>query len=233
MTHNLLMVLDLVVCLAAAAPGAPLDVGDRKQLFIDRRFIAKSEGIELRMNQAQKLGLIRDEHGQPLFSHVSRVLEDGGKIRLYLGAEGLSVVESDDGLHFRNMGVSIPGGILPTIFLDPHDPDPARRYKLFRVQSKPQFDPASDGVFASYSADGVHFSEGRRVLPFYIDNPTVVWWDERIGKYVIYTRAFGNFIDQCVYWKGKADVSSLAGRAVRMHVRLKRGKLFAFQFRQE
>ena len=27
------------------------------------------------------------------------------------------------------------------------------------------------------------------MLPFFIDNPTVVSWDQRIGKYVIYTRA--------------------------------------------
>ena len=40
----------------------------------------------------------------------------------------------------------------------------------------------------------------------------------------------GNFIDQTVYWKGKADVSALAGRPVRIHVRMTRAKLFAFQF---
>ena len=45
-------------------------------------------------------------------------------------------------------------------------------------------------MFASYSADGVNFTEVGRVLPFFTDNPTIVHWDERIGKYVIYTRAF-------------------------------------------
>lgn len=40
----------------------------------------------------------------------------------------------------------------------------------------------------------------------------------------------GNFVDQAVYWKGDSDVSALAGRPVRIHIRLKRAKLYAFQF---
>jgi hypothetical protein len=43
----------------------------------------------------------------------------------------------------------------------------------------------------------------------------------------------GNFVDQCVYWKGTADVSALAGKAVRIHFKLKRAKLYAFQFTKE
>ena len=43
----------------------------------------------------------------------------------------------------------------------------------------------------------------------------------------------GNFIDQRVYWKGNPDVSSLAGRPLRIHFKLTRAKLYAFQFAQE
>ena len=46
--------------------------------------------------------------------------------------------------------------------LDPHDSDPARRYKLFKVEFYPPFDPATHGVIASYSADGVHFTSWPR-----------------------------------------------------------------------
>jgi hypothetical protein len=38
----------------------PLEVGSRKQLFIDQRFIAKSERVTLRTNPGQKLGQILD-----------------------------------------------------------------------------------------------------------------------------------------------------------------------------
>jgi hypothetical protein len=40
----------------------------------------------------------------------------------------------------------------------------------------------------------------------------------------------GNFVDQAVHWKGSADVSALAGKPVRIHIVLKRAKLYAFQF---
>lgn len=171
---------------------APREIGSRKQLFIDKRFIASSENVELRMNPAQKLGLILDDNGQPSpeSGHTSRVMEDQGKIRLYVGAGDLTVLESDDGLRFRRTGITIGRGELPTIFLDPHDPDPARRYKLFWLRSGSPFNRETDGIFAASSTDGLRFTEGVRVLPFLIDNPTIVDWDARIGKYVIFTRTF-------------------------------------------
>src|SRR5262249_45589095 len=43
----------------------------------------------------------------------------------------------------------------------------------------------------------------------------------------------GNFLDQRVYWKGNPDVSQLAARPVRLHFKLKRAKLYAFQFVSE
>lgn len=169
--------------------GMPIEVADQKQVFIDRRFIADSDRIELRMNPAQKLGLIKDEKGEPFQGHISRVIDQDGKVRLYLGAERVEVLESTDGLQFRRTGTQIGSGIFSTIFLDPHD-DPARRYKLFHQEFSSPFDPAKHGVYASYSADGVNFTRVGRVLPFFPDNPTVVHWDQRRGKYVIFTRAF-------------------------------------------
>ncbi|MDB6133958.1 MAG: hypothetical protein JWM59_2201 [Verrucomicrobiales bacterium] len=171
---------------------APIDIGNRKQLFIDKRFIASSEGVELRLNQAQKLGLIQDGNGNPSSEsgHTSRVIEDQGKIRLYIGAGDLTALESEDGIRFRRTGITIGRGELPTIFLDPHDPDPARRYKLFWLRTGDPFNPETDGIFAAASADGRQFPEGVRVLPFLIDNPVVVDWDARVGKYVIFTRTF-------------------------------------------
>lgn len=176
--------------LVLAALPAPLDIADRKQLFIDRRFIAESDNIELHANPAQKLGLLRDEEGRPLHGHVSRVIDEDGNAKLYLGADSVEVLESDDGLKFRRTGVTLSGGGFCTIFVDPHDADRSRKYKLFYLEFSPPFDPAKHGVYASYSADAVHFTKAGRVLPFFTDNPTVVHWDERIGKYVIYTRAF-------------------------------------------
>ena len=43
----------------------------------------------------------------------------------------------------------------------------------------------------------------------------------------------GNFLDQAVYWKGNHDVSALAGRPVRIYFKLRRAKLYAFQFTRD
>jgi hypothetical protein len=184
------MLLHLFPLLVLAAPPAPLDVGDRKQLFIDDRFLADRHRVELRVSPPQKLGPLRDEHGKPLHGHISGVIEDGGKVWLYLGAENVQVLESDDGLRFRRTGIRLPDGQFPTIFLDPHEADPAKRYKLFHLEFAEPFNPARHGVYASYSADGVIFKRVGRVLPLFPDNPPIVNWDGRINKYVIYTRAF-------------------------------------------
>ncbi len=181
------------VAFSADAPAkpsvvTPIDVGDRKQLFLDERFIAKKDRITLRMNPAQKLGALRDEKGVLLQGHVSRVIEDGGRIRLYLGADGVEMLESDDGLEFRRTGVKTSGHFA-TLFLDPHEKDAAKKYKKFHLEFGQPIDLKKDGVFASYSADGVTFTKVGRVFPFFTDNPPLVHWDGRIGKYVIYTRA--------------------------------------------
>ena len=174
--------------LAIAAPPAPADIGDRKQLFIDGRFIADRDRVELRANPPEKLGLVRDEKGLPLRGHIARVIDDAGKVRLYLGHEDVQVLESDDGLHFRRNGVKLPGGTFPMIFLDPHETDPARRYKLFHLEFAEPFDPARHGATpATPRRSDVH--KVGRVFPFFTDNPTIVHWDGRIQKYVIYTRA--------------------------------------------
>jgi hypothetical protein len=43
----------------------------------------------------------------------------------------------------------------------------------------------------------------------------------------------GNYIDQRVYWRGRTDVSSLAGKPIRLFFRMTRAKLYAFQFADE
>lgn len=170
--------------------GSPIDVGDQKQIFIDRQFLAESDCIELRTNPAQKIGMILDREGKPVYGHISRVIDDQGTVRLYLGADSVEVWESSDAIRFHQTGTRIGGGGFTTLFLDPYDPDKERRYKRFHLEFSPPFDPQKHGVFASYSADGVNFTKVGQVLPFFTDNPAIVQWDQQRGKYVIFTRAF-------------------------------------------
>ncbi len=66
-----------LLCLALARADALIHVGNRNQLFIDHRFIARSELIALRMNPLEKLGLILDRNSQPWpeFQHTGGYLK--------------------------------------------------------------------------------------------------------------------------------------------------------------
>lgn len=198
--HRLILLTTTFSCAIGASLVAnePIDVGGRKQLFIDERFIDSSHRIELRTNPAQKLGRIQEPDGKLIpISHIGRVIEVDGKVRIYIGANrGMGVLESEDGLQFTNTGRGIATkGFLPTVFFDPHDPDPKRRYKVFSTFIQGPFNPEQHGIYAAYSADGFEFTEADRVLPFFIDNPAVAHWDKRLGKYVIFTRAFAYVSD--------------------------------------
>lgn len=182
-----------VLCLLAFAASAwvepPINVGGRKQLFIDGRFVAASENVSLTMNPPQKLGLVLDQDGVRVKGHIARVADHGGRFRLYVGADRTDVYESDDGLRFHRTGDTVSGGVFTTVFIDQREPDPARRYKVFWLRLGTPPDAETDGVYAGYSSDGTTITPVGRVLPYYLDNPPLVEWDERIGKYVVFTRA--------------------------------------------
>ncbi|MCW3053885.1 MAG: hypothetical protein JWN14_3055 [Chthonomonadales bacterium] len=194
---------------AAPRPEEPLTVSDRKQLFIDRRFIDSSENVALVMNPAQKLGIVLDSTREPWELGTGgffRVIEDRGKFKMYYGAfteagKSLCYAESLDGLHWTKPSLGLvtvrgaknnniiyaDNAIDATIMIDPQDVQ-ERRYKLFR--SNLSDDLKVGGVYASYSADGIHFTEAGRVFPMWPETSLIADWDPRIRKYVVFTRVF-------------------------------------------
>ncbi len=187
----------------------PLEVTNRKQLFIDRRFIDVSDAVTLSLNQAQKMGIVLNSADTSLEAGLGgffRVIEDAGKFKMYYGAftqagHSLCYAESTDGLKWNRPSLGIvqvngsknnnlivaDNAIDATIMVDPHDV-PQRRYKLFR--SSLSSDPKHAGIHASYSADGIHFTEVGRVFPMWPETSIVADWDTRIGKYVVFLRGF-------------------------------------------
>ena len=66
--------------LVAAEPAGPIDVGDRKQLFIDGCFFESSEYITLRVHPGEKTGehtLVSDRPWEDSTLYWLSVLEDG------------------------------------------------------------------------------------------------------------------------------------------------------------
>ena len=158
----------------------PIDIADQKQLFIDRRFISDSDRVELHTNEAQKLGLILDEDGNPFQGHISTVIDHDDKVRI--------VRQRLDG--FVSADVDHRGGYLRTPPL------------LFKGNAlRLNIDTGSMGTAFVELQD----EDGHPIPSFSMSDC------EEIG---------GNFIDQRVYWKGSSDVSSLAGKAIRLRLNL-------------
>lgn len=94
-----------MACGILAAPAAgPIDAGSRKQLFVDQKWIARSQGIVLTMNGPAKMNqpvLASDVpwEGDPGASVAaySSVIKDGGKIRIWGSGKPLLPVRLEPG----------------------------------------------------------------------------------------------------------------------------------------
>ena len=117
----------------------------------------------------------------------------------------LAYAESGDGLHWETprlglidydgsmennlcIGLDQGGG---SVLLDPHDPDPARRYKL--MHKRPWKAGMEGRVTISFSPDGIHwtphFDDWRRsIRPHSNDGVNITLYDPRLGKYVLFCR---------------------------------------------
>lgn len=185
----------------------PIDVGTRKQLFIDRKFVESSRNVELVMNPPYQTGEILTTADQPhevggMAYLYSSVLKDDGLIRVWYDLAGpnkerrVCYAESDDGVRFAKPelgfheqngstanNIVIPGVIGGcSVWIDPNAP-PEHRYK---TQAKVY--PA--GKFQMHSSpDGLHWSLFVQPdLSGPIDTQTIVFWDPPIQRYVMYTR---------------------------------------------
>ena len=202
------------VILQVIEKDAIFEVGDRKQLFIDDRFIQKSENIELHTNAAEKIGIDFPD------SHYPRnivYLEDAGVWRMYFSPwANLEHAESRDGIHWERFGAGhigyeseeepdklIPLNFAAMVMLDPHDV-PGKRFKAFQEVTSHTIDadgyeiPTADqgkpkrelaGVYGFYSADGLRFKKAGRVFPLLPEFVSCApQYDHNTGRYVCYFR---------------------------------------------
>jgi hypothetical protein len=208
---------------ALARAETPLAIGDKRQVFIDGRFIKQSHGVELAVHKPYKTGqiVIACEHPwEQSLGQYHSVLKDGNTYHMwytvYGGADGNAVpvrsiayARSNDGIRWEKPDLGLVeiygtrknnivlghgfGGIKGAthgcmVFLDPH----AAPDEKFRLVSNPEGLGKSLQIFSS--GDGIHWKlTGRDITKFrserhHLDSQNVIFWDDRISKYVAYVR---------------------------------------------
>ncbi|MFB3825235.1 MAG: hypothetical protein ACE15B_00655 [Bryobacteraceae bacterium] len=196
-----------------ATAAAPLDIGGRKQLFIDRRFIASERGISLRVNPPRKAGPVmlgeRPWERGHIGSYFS-VLEDGGIYKMWYMAQGkgghLCYATSTDGARWERPtlgvvefeGSRVNNIVIGTfregaVFLDPVAPAHQRFKTLasFGARRPSVLGANSNGtLMLMASPDGIQWKEEFNVLPFHPDSQNNLFWDERTGQYLAYLRGW-------------------------------------------
>ena len=188
-----------------------VNIGTDRHLFIDHLLVDHSRTLDVTrvMNPPRIIRrIMKREHPWEMGSVglYASVLDDNGACRMYFMGQGdnlslvLSLITSEDGLNWErpNLGLvdyngSKENNILDadcesTVFIDPLAP-PERRYKILHPRYWPDKDKA--GMYVSWSADGLKWTRSEtRLFPFVPDSQNVAFWDDRIGKYVVYMRGW-------------------------------------------
>jgi hypothetical protein len=207
----------LVYSASLLAAGQPIDVGSRRQLLMDDKFVQQGRGVHYVVHRPQKTGeqIIASEPEAALGGYHS-VLFHAGVYHLWYTAGGCVLyARSSDGIHWEKPKLALGGddsgntnrlqpncvlgqgvggvkegmhGLM--VFLDPKAGD-ADQFKL--VANPSEFDSQLQ-IFAS--PDGLHWRHAftnvvtftNSVKPHHLDSQNVIFWDDRIGKYVAYFR---------------------------------------------
>ena len=205
-------------CTAAGSSGdrdGAIDVGGRKQLFIDDKFIESSRNIELTMNPPRRTGELLITADQPHeeggYVHIySSVLKDeDGRIRIWydlVTATGpgpydherrVCYAESEDGLRFvkPELGLHEVGGstannvVLPGVIGGCAvwiDPNAPPEHR-YKTQAK-SYRPTT-GFLMHGSPDGIHWDLFAKINPRgAVDTQTIIFWDKALQRYLFYGR---------------------------------------------
>ena len=208
---------------AANAQSAVIDIGGRRELFLDNFLIDRMAGTELRLERPiereRVLELNRPWEG--LFSSYSTVIRDNSDFLLYYrgiptaGSDGRSeevtcFARSADGIHWSRptLGIHEVRGTRDNNVILANDPPFSHNFCPF-LDTKPGADPnqrfkaiagtMKSGLAGFVSADGVHWNKLRSepLLPAttasVYDSQNLAFWSQSEGMYVCYYRTYKTF----------------------------------------
>jgi hypothetical protein len=167
----------------------PLSIGTNKQLLVDDFVIDQMTEITRELGQVTKAN-----NGKPVFTDgrfYGTVLHDEQRFKLWYrehGKTGYGLAESRDGIHFKKQakltGINFAGDYTLSVEIDPHEKDPAHRYKG-------AYDAPGMAAGIAHSADGIRwhpYNNGKPITHRAADTYNQVFWDPLIHKYRLSTR---------------------------------------------
>jgi hypothetical protein len=175
----------------------PVQLGDRKHLFIDEALIKEAKDVVFQVNPPALAECVIDNIQGPFRKHLNVLEDENGLIRLYYGAQqdNLAVQVSKDGIHFevprvkkdlpldRARTIVIPEPTaMGMVFVDPNA-EPEERWKFVS-------DFHRRGIFLYSSPDGWNFKRHPiAILPFRSGSQSNIFYDEQRQRYVAYHRS--------------------------------------------
>ena len=180
----------LIIWLLLAGPWASvaveIELGLRKQLFVDDWAVAEKSNVVRELGQVTK-----QNGGEPIFEgfFYGTVLHDEGKFKMWYRGNPYGYAESIDGIHFKK--ISLLKGLDPahhntaSFYIDPNETDPDHRYKICYAYLRPH------AATLGYSADGINwkaYNGGKPVTHRAADTYNQILWDNEAKVYRMFTR---------------------------------------------
>jgi len=213
--------LCLFACDSTAVAADAIEVGSRRELFVDRHLIdSMSDGVQLQVQQPepQQVVLVTGEPWEGNTCAYYSIFQDGDIYRMYYrGSHAIDMksahpevtcyAESKDGIHWTKPKLGLHEwegskennivwkGIGTHCFVAFRDANPdcsaAARYKAIS-RGRPL---GQKGLYVFQSPDGIHWSlmkDEPVITQGYFDSQNLAFWDPVTKQYVDYHRTFTN-----------------------------------------
>ena len=196
----------------------PIDIGSRRELFVDDYLIERMEGARqvLHHPTSREVSLVRDKPWEGNVSGYTTVFQDGAIYRMYYRGthtiytpgnvtsphrEVVCYAESQDGIHWTRpeLGlVEFDGSKKNNIIWDGIGSHNFTSFKDMNPVCKPEekykaLGSGKGGLFAFKSADGIHWtlmSDQPVITKGAFDSQNLAFWDSVRGEYREYHRDF-------------------------------------------
>lgn len=214
---RLLLTLSVLVTHSLSQAQTPLDLGNRREIFVDNYLIDRLDNVNLRLHPPHNEGAVLqfDKPWEGNFSGYCTIIRDGGLFRAYYrgvrnaGADGNDAevtcyAESKDGTHWTkpDLGINTVDGSKSNNTILASEPPVTHNFSPF-LDKNPKVKPAErfkalggtkkSGLVAYASADGIHWKKMATESVFtqgLFDSQNVAFWSESEGKYVCYFRTW-------------------------------------------